>query len=221
MGSKDNRRVYGAVLGLAAIGLVLDRTVFDGGALGPESAQASPVGGAAPTPKAALPTKETPDPTSEAVAGLVARLKRLEESGAYGPGRRADAFRIEEPAASAGVDAPASPTDADSPARVFRRSHTLRTVLSAEDARAGAVLLECRTPDRAGTLATRRRTLRIGEEVGGFVLESIDAGQKGVGRAALGSATFVSADGQVRVTLVVPGPLSENDADDGADTGTP
>lgn len=183
MGSLNNRRLYAAVLGIAAVGFVLDRTVFSDAPLGPEAAKAELTSPARTAGAPAAPRE--PEPDRSAVLALVEKLRTIEQSGPIGPPSRSDAFALNH-SGTTGIDAASAPGNdpaEDGSAAAFRKSHRLRAVLVPK----GGV----------SRVMVDNDTLVIGEELDGFTLESIDA-KKG----SSGAATFVS--GTTRVELIVP-----------------
>lgn len=179
MGSVNNRRLYAAGLVIAAVGFVLDRTIFSEDGPGAAVAQTSPA--AEEKPKAAASGTE---PSQAAITALVAKLKALEESRPVGPAPVRDVFTFAGDSAR-GSDVhglPATPlSGAIIDPEAFKAKHRLN-----------AVLLSGSGPSFA-LIGSRR--FEVGDELDGLRLVSMD-------KKNGGSAVFEA--GQTRVTLIVP-----------------
>lgn len=183
MGTLNNRRLYAAALGIAAVGFVLDRTVFSDSGSGPEAAKAE----LTPQARTAAPApRHSPQPERAAVLALVEKLKTIEQASPVGPPSRPDAFALcrsdTEDASKPAADEPAD----NGPASEFKKNHTLRMVLTAREG------------DTEPLVVVDKSSYRIGETIDGFRLESIR--RPDMGKPA--GATFVSGD--IRVELIVP-----------------
>ncbi|HYE03084.1 MAG TPA: hypothetical protein VD963_07595 [Phycisphaerales bacterium] len=171
----NNRTLYAAVLGLALGGLAVDRFILGGAELGPASALASaPTEQPESSPEATTPAELSDDvPANSVLASRLSALRQLVASDAP-----------EEPADPFGVLSTSQPeSEARSEAvalrETFLRDHTLNSVMISGQARVAVI---------------GGRPLQVGDEVGGFTLESIEKD----------SAEL--ACGQVRVRLNVPAP---------------
>lgn len=123
-GIKD-RKLYVAALGVALGGLVLDRFVFSGGALGPGTAQAAPAD--APEPVAALLAGgATSEPDSVAV--LAERLQQLEQDRDLDLSRVRNAFWLDGVSTASAHGEQAG--DIEQRINKFRESHKLRAVMN-------------------------------------------------------------------------------------------
>lgn len=174
------RKAYGLILVLALGGLAVDRLVLDGGATGPQSAEA--IGGAPVSRAVAAEAKtktETNNPATRA-STLAGRLDRTAKEKNFNLLQVDDAFRPAaswiKPAAAAVMAQAAEPV---SEAEAFTKKHKLLALLN--NAHGGAAIIGS-------------QTVVLGKQIDGFTLVGVTK------RSAL-----LEKDGQ-RVELSLPVP---------------
>jgi len=180
------QKVCIAVLGVALFGLVIDRTLLQGGgATGPDQAAAAGTG-AEPTvslPPAATVTRDTAPPASSAESPVAKRLADLAATRRLDPTQAKDAFRLRTT-----WNLKVIPEDAPDPrdvrAKQFAKEHTLEAVMLS---------------GRLGSAAVNGQWIAVGKQLDGFRLIAVTPGSRNVP----GSATFEFEER--RVVLRLPG----------------
>jgi hypothetical protein len=156
----NNRRLFLAVLGIAALGLILDRTVFSGAGFGPENAAAST--SRDPALLAALAAKDS-QASQNAASRLADRLNAFAKEKDLSVEDTPDAFLAPAAFGPAPAVSPAAAPAAKTPdaADKFLEDHKLNTVLFYQ------------ANEGASRIVLDGKALAIGAVIDGFMLKSI------------------------------------------------